>query len=227
MEITKIQRQGTLELAIEAIEQYIIGNSLKVGDSLPSEPELAKSLGISRNILREALRHYRTLGIIESKPKIGNYIARLAPENPYQGYMPFIGSDENTLLELAEVRICLETGAAALIAMRATAGQLEELKVIAGKLAKAKSREAQIELETEFHCALLRIPGNNIINGLIPLLIEFFNKLRRAQESLVKPHPREQVNAEHQAMIDAIAGRDGVELARLLSIHGQDYLVNR
>ncbi|MEI3006272.1 MAG: hypothetical protein V8T87_16965 [Victivallales bacterium] len=44
---------------------------------------MRRNLGISRNILREAIRHYRTLGIIDSKPKLGAAIARLVPDNPY------------------------------------------------------------------------------------------------------------------------------------------------
>ena len=72
-----IKKLSTFEAAVTAIGEYIIGRGLQPGDVLPPEPSLASSLGISRNILREALRHYRTLGLIESKPKVGTILMQV------------------------------------------------------------------------------------------------------------------------------------------------------
>jgi DNA-binding FadR family transcriptional regulator len=219
----KIRRKTTLEQAIEAIKNYIVTNKLQEGDSLPPEMELADALGISRNILREALRHYRTLGIIGSKPKIGTFIARLAPENPYRGYLPFIAANEDSMRELAEARIVLECGAASLIAARATPERVRELEAINARLEETVELDKRLKLEIELHSAMLRIAGNTIINGLIPLLVNFFQQ--RLQSGSGQPgHPRHEVDAEHRRIIDAIARRDGNTLAGLLRAHGEEYL---
>ena len=107
----KIIRKTTHDAAIDGIRDYILKNRLKVGDSLPSEHELCASLGISRNILREAMRHFRTLGIIASKAKTGAVVARLMPENPFEGYMPFIAAQDNCQSELLKTRQVIEVGA--------------------------------------------------------------------------------------------------------------------
>ncbi len=223
MKIQKIKKKNTLEQAIEVIKNYIVVNKLNEGDSLPPETELAESLGISRNILREALRHYRTLGIIGSKPKTGTFIARLAPVNPYRGYLPFIAANENSMRELAEARIVLECGAAPLIAARATPGHIRELEAINERLEASVDIGKRLELEIELHSAMLRIADNSIINGLIPLLVDFFQQRLHA-DSPRTPRPTPEVNDEHRRIIDAIRNHDGAALAKLLNVHGSDYL---
>ena len=98
----KIIRKTTHDATIDGIRDYILKNRLKVGDSLPSEHELCAALGISRNILREAMRYFRTLGFITSKSKTGAVIARLMPENPFEGYMPFIAAQGKCQAELVQ-----------------------------------------------------------------------------------------------------------------------------
>lgn len=223
MKFEKIRRKTTLEQAVETIKNYIVANKLREGDSLPPETELAGALGISRNILREALRHYRTLGIIGSKPKRGTFIARLAPENPYRGYLPFIAADENSMRELAEARIVLECGAAPLIAARATPERVRELESINARLEAAGELDECLKFEIELHSAMLRIAGNTIIDGLIPLLVNFFQQRLHAGGGQFA-RPRNEVDAEHRQIIDAIARKDGSALSELLRAHGGEYL---
>ena len=130
MKMSPVKPKNTLDCAIDAIRAYILGNHLKPGDVLPAEIELASRLGVSRNILREAMRHYRTLGIIESKPKLGATIARLVPDNPYAGYQPFLAEGDNSLRELFEMRNSLEIGSAPFLVRAVTPGALEELKIL-------------------------------------------------------------------------------------------------
>ncbi len=223
MKFEKIQKKNTLEQAIDSIRKYIVNNKLKEGDNLPPETELADALGISRNILREALRHYRTLGIIGSKPKTGTYIAQLLPENPYQGYLPFIAQNSDSIRELAEARIVLETGAAFLIAAKATPEQIRELEAINAQLDAADDQAERLKFECELHSAMLKMAGNSVINGLIPLVVDFFHQLRNSRRQGV-PRPHEEVKHDHQSMIDAIARHDGAALSEMLRTHSHRYL---
>ena len=97
-----VRRKNTVDIAIDNIGEYII-NHLQVGDALPGEREIAEKLQISRNITREALQHYRTLGIIESKPKVGAVVARLTPVKAYDGYLPFISIMEHGMEDLLQL----------------------------------------------------------------------------------------------------------------------------
>lgn len=51
-------------------------NSLQAGEKLPSEPELARQLGVSRATLREAMRTFETQGLIHRRQGSGTYVAR-------------------------------------------------------------------------------------------------------------------------------------------------------
>lgn len=66
------------EQVAERILKMIQDGVLHEGDKLPSEPEFAKQLGISRGILREGLAQLKAQGIISRKPKDGTYILPLA-----------------------------------------------------------------------------------------------------------------------------------------------------
>ena len=61
MQIGSVKKQTACDAAVAMIGRYIRENKLEEGMRLPPETELAEQLGVSRNILREALQHYRTL----------------------------------------------------------------------------------------------------------------------------------------------------------------------
>ncbi|OQA83889.1 MAG: transcriptional regulator NanR [Lentisphaerae bacterium ADurb.Bin242] len=223
MGITRIQKKTTAEAAIEAIRNHILANRLSEGDVLPRENEFAAALGISRNILREAMRHYRTLGIIATRPKTGAVILRLVPENPYEAYFPFLAAEKNTLEELAHFRACIESGAARQIAETAQSREIEELRRIAEAMKTAAEMEEQLALEIQFHTLLLRIPGNSLLSGMAPLIVGFFAKMRRKHsEPSLKKSPGE-IAAEHERIVDALRKKDAGKLYELLYEHNRSY----
>ena len=77
-------KDSMVDQAYDAIRNYIIEHGLGIGDVLPPENTFSKQLGVSRNILREALGRYRILGILESRQKVGSVIMRLFPDDPYR-----------------------------------------------------------------------------------------------------------------------------------------------
>ena len=225
-----IKHKNTVETAIENIGSYIAGN-LRVGDVLPSERELAEQLGISRNITREALQHFRTLGIVESKPKVGAMIARLSPGNIYEGYMPFLSTSEHSFKDLAQLRLMLESGCAEWAIKNATPEKIEELQKLSEKIKvraeKHRSGDAAVKDEMfkadiEFHTKLMKLSGNTLMDSLIPLVVEFFSKqYLRAMTSVSE---RVIGYEEHIQMVEALKEKNLEELSRLIRSHINNYL---
>ena len=219
-----VKIRSTVEAAIENIGSYIA--TLQEGDVLPGERELAEKLQISRNITREALQHFRTLGIIESKPKIGSVVARLLPANPYAGYMPFIAASQHSFRELLELRFILESGCCDSVVKNATADDIEYLQNLARTLREVKNstvyRDEEHKLDTEFHAAILRLSKNSLIDSLIPLVVEFFSKqhLRKGRHI-----PRPEGYEEHLKMVEALKNKDASTLRNLISSHLKVYYV--
>ena len=212
--LEKLRSENTLSTAVKAIGEYLTGSDLKPGDKLPTEEALAHRFGVSRTILREALRHYRTLGIISSRPRVGMTVERLLPDDPYREYLPFIAASPGALDEVAELRICLESGAAELILARATAADFAELRRIVDRMRTAPARELD-RLDIDFHSHLLRITGNRMIATLIPLLIEFFRIQRKTPPATARDR-----NADgHLRLVEALEAGDAAKFRKLVSQH--------
>lgn len=222
MRLGSVKKESAFEAAVAMIGRYIRENKLGEGMRLPPETELAEQLGVSRNIVREALQHYRTLGIITSAPKTGASIAKLLPENPYGNYLPFLESAQEAVLpELVELRYVIETGAARFMIAGVTLERLAKLEALAAELDRTAENDRRLELDSEFHAELLRLPGNSLFDGLIPLVVDFFRKLRPEPRTELS---REQAGREHNAILAALRNKDADELQRLLGRHIENYL---
>src|SRR5690606_17249969 len=108
----------------------LVERKLKVGDLIPTELDLSKSLGVSRTVVREALLRMRMMGLIETKKKKGSIIT--SPD--IFGIMsksmnPHI-LDQGTLKEIFELRLVLEIGMADFLFQRVTPKDIDELKEI-------------------------------------------------------------------------------------------------
>jgi len=227
MGLPQLKIHSTLESAIEAIQTYITQNKLGKGDPLPPENTLSAELGISRNIVREAMQHFRTLGIIVSKQRIGPTIARLMPKDPYENYMPFMAAEADRLLpSLSEARYALEVGSAVLIVLKATVEDLQILDNICQTMKTEMDYRQMIRLDGEFHKSLLNATHNPIICGMVPLLVNFFNEKFRPQtehKDFFGPFPQRIID-EHQAIVKALQDRNPEGMRLNLESHLKDYL---
>lgn len=226
-----VKHKNTVSIAIDNIGEYII-NNLHVGDVLPGEREIAEQLQISRNITREALQHYRTLGIIEAKPKVGSIIARMTPQKAFEGYLPFLAIMEHGLEELAQLRLMLELGTAEIAVENVTA---EDIALLRDKCRKMKElyeaclsnkNSSEVEkisdLDLEFHSCLLNLSHNKLVESLVPLVVEFFAKhpARNNIQQITRPQGYE----EHFLLVDALEKHDLPAMRKLIRSHIRCYL---
>ena len=152
------------EQVAEQIMQMIESGQLREGDKLPSEPDFAKQLGISRGVLREGLAQLKAQGVISRKPKDGTYI--LPVKTGESGIM------ETTLRtikassyrSIMEMRSAIEQKAAELVIQRATDEEIEELRDI---VLRNKQIEGQDDLDYYFHYRLVELSENTIFMGIV------------------------------------------------------------
>lgn len=219
-------KENTFDAAVRAIGDYIVINRLSAGDSLMAEPELAEKLGISRNILREALRHYRTLGVLSSKPKVGTVVKSLVPDNPYNGYFPLLAAQNEMMPQLAEMRLMIEPGSADMLTLHATRDDIDKLNDICNNFEKAKDDiRKRLEYDIKFHSTLLECGHNLFLKGMIPLVVRFF------EEQMYHPDNEysksitsyEDVCREHRMIVAALIEKDTGKLHDLLHKHLNKY----
>lgn len=155
------------------LREYLKKKSFRPGDALPKELELAEALGISRNVLREALSRLRMLGMIETKKKRGMILARPDILGAFERVLDPLIIDNNTLQDIFELRLVLEMGLADLLYIRKTDKDIEELENIAKKEVK-QDDSFRIKSEIAFHGKLYDITGNDTLKRFQIMLMPTF-----------------------------------------------------
>ena len=183
--------------------QLLVDRKLKVGDSIPTEIELSKSLGVSRTVTREALLRLRMMGLIETKKKKGSVIT--SPdifEIMNKSMNPHI-LDQNTLKEMFELRLVLEIGMADLLFLRITPEDIAELKaIVANEPDTAKDHIFNIDHEIIFHGKLYEIAGNQTLKKFQRMLLPVFDYVHNS--GLLKKQITINRFVSHRGLVDIL-----------------------
>jgi DNA-binding FadR family transcriptional regulator len=194
-----LRRVGGIEVAIHELGAAIASDEYRIGDRLPSEAKLAARFGVSRSILREALGALRARGVIETHNGVGTFVRTSVPGEP-QEFGGFAARD------LQEVRNLLEVPAAGSAAKRHTAAQLAACEDLTEAMEAETDPLRWVDLDTRFHVALARASGNPVFARVVEDL-----RVALTQQSLFLNQltgRREESNAEHRAIIAAVAAGD-------------------
>ncbi len=190
----------------EWIRQQIFSGVYQVDTQLPSEGKMASQFGVSRNVMREAMRNLRTLGLVETsqgrRPRVK--VADLESAKVPMEYL--LRSSGNSLQDLLEVRVPLETEMAVLAAQRADDTIIKRLEGAIDSLEKSRTQEQRIAADIAFHNLLAEATGNavfTLILGTVSGLLETFHKLKTFHRSR-----REVTVREHRDILDAIKRGD-------------------
>ncbi|GLW20472.1 GntR family transcriptional regulator [Microbispora amethystogenes] len=210
------------EQAIERIRQLIKDGTLPPGARLPPEQDLAAELGLSRNLLREAVRSLVTTRVLEVRRGDGTFVTSLKPELLLEGVglaVEMMRGDD--LLEITEVRRLFEPVATALAATRITAAQLAEVgRHLDAMIAAQDDVELLNHHDDAFHRAVFAATGNR---SLCALLAGIAGRTLRARvwRGLVVENAAGRTIAEHAAIYRALADGDAplAQAAALLHVN--------
>ncbi|MFF4580151.1 FadR/GntR family transcriptional regulator [Streptomyces sp. NPDC001389] len=193
---------GHLRSAIERGE-YV------VGDKLPSEAELCRTLEVSRPVLREALRALQAMGLTVSKSGKGTFVVANTVEDPTFG--DYAASD------LLEVRRHVEIPVAGYAALRRTPEDLDHLSHLLERMERETDTTAWVAMDTVFHLAVAEASGNPVFRRVIE---EIRDALARQSTFLNElGGRREQSNCEHRAILEALADGSEHDAVEAMSHH--------
>ena len=180
-------RTSTLVDKVEtSILQYIKVKKLVPGDTLPNEMMLSTELGISRNVLREALSRLRMLGIVQSRTKRGIVIQEPSMLSSFEKVMePYLLS-EKSIIDMMGMRIVLEIGLTDFLFQNLTNARIEELEAIVHSQ-EAIKYHLTVEQETEFHRNIYEISGNNFIIQFQKIIHPVFQFAKTNYDSYFAP----------------------------------------
>jgi GntR family transcriptional repressor for pyruvate dehydrogenase complex len=212
--VYKVVRTSRLyEQIVQQIEESVLNGSLKPGDQLPAERELAQRLGVSRTAVREAVKALREKGLVEAYSGRGTFITDGTSNAARQSFdlMVKIGQQESST-HLAELRLILEPGIAALAAERMEEEYLAAMREAVAVMDRAqKDPAAYIEADLDFHLALAEAVANPLILSLIDSIVGLLREQRIKIFNVEGGPQRGQIH--HKRILDAVERHDP-EMAR-------------
>lgn len=193
-----IKTESLTDQVEKILVDFFKNSDFQAGDSLPKEIELAEKLGVSRNIVREALSRLRMLGIIESKKRKGMILSEPDILSGISRILDPTFLSKESLKDLFELRLVLEVGMADLLFARKSDEDIEKLLDIANREkqdpACADSQEVRTSYEIEFHSQLYAVSGNETLSRFQKMLLPVFNYMMEIESTLDKEPPRGNIN---------------------------------
>ncbi|MDT0343798.1 FadR/GntR family transcriptional regulator [Streptomyces litchfieldiae] len=211
--------------AIARIRELIQSGDLPPGAKLPPEQQLAAELGLSRNLMREAVKALVVARVLEIRRGDGTYVTSLEPRLLLAGLGAAVEMLRGeTLLQLTEVRRLFEPVATGLAATRITAEQLAEVRRRLDAMRAARDNaELLTEHDAAFHRAVLAATGNETLVSLLEGISS--DTLRvRVWRGLVDQDAAGRTVAEHETIYAALCDRDAplAQAAALVHVSGTE-----
>ncbi|BBY24639.1 FadR/GntR family transcriptional regulator [Mycobacterium stomatepiae] len=207
-----IRRTTSATAVRDELVTLIRSGHFAVGNRLPGEIALARSFGVSRPVLREALGGLRAAGMIESRSGAGTFVTSATGTD---AGLSLLGRTTST--EFFEVRSMLEVPGAGLAAQRRSTKQLDQLLELAATNSEDADVVTWVRNDLRFHTAIAEMTGNSLhvrlISQLRELQFEQTVKTARRLGGLGAPI------AEHGAIVDAIAAADAEGAKTAMAAH--------
>jgi GntR family transcriptional repressor for pyruvate dehydrogenase complex len=196
------------DTAMGLIRERIADNEFPPNSRLPRETELAASLGVSRNALREAIRALGLVGVLESKHGSGTFVTSLEPRDLLRGldYSNGLLSFDSAIA-LAEFRRVTEPAACAMACERSTPQQRTGIRDLLDAMQQVNDPTEYARLDPQFHQAIVEASGNSVLIAVSSALTHGSGwiKMWHAVTSDVIP---ERTRQEHRYLVTAIETGD-------------------
>lgn len=178
-----LTREPTLsERVTTQIETLIVQSQLQPGDRLPPERELAEQFGVSRTVIREAIRSLSAKGLLEVQSGGGTIVCSPSAETVAQSMNLYLRGGQSQLDygQIHEIRYLLEVEIAGLAAERHTAEDLAKMEAILQEAAEKAAGDREIFARTDvaFHAALARATANQLFGLILDSLADIMFEIR-------------------------------------------------
>jgi GntR family transcriptional repressor for pyruvate dehydrogenase complex len=217
----RVNPEGSVaDRIIGQVEMLISDESLKPGDRLPSEREMAQLLGVSRPSLREAVRILTARGRLEVRRGLGVFVQAPRSERELR---QALASTEMTVNELFAMREVLAVPAAQWAAERISDDQLRLLRTTLDEMSGLLDAGENIEfdrlrqLDTEFHMTIAAAAGNRFLRQTSSVLHEILQS--GMETTLTIPGRVEVSRRDHERIYAALAAHDAVSARRAARAH--------
>ncbi len=229
------QRAPSLsQRVVDGVTQRIRAGELKPGNRVPTEPALMREFGVSRSVVREAVSRLQANGLVRTRHGVGSFVLPPQPDgSPLQG--PDAALKMQQKLAMLELRLSLESDAAALAAERRTPEQLAAMEAALNDFNRQHSTgEGTVEADFRFHELIAQATGNEYFVHVLRSMGTATISRGGARSGRPAPAPKsprfgeptpqlrsgKEITAqEHRAVFDAIARGDAAMARAAMYMH--------
>ncbi|NHF60094.1 FadR family transcriptional regulator [Flavobacteriaceae bacterium TP-CH-4] len=209
---------------IMQLRDLINKGTLKPGDKLPPERELAEQLAVGRGHVREALKKLEFYGILQTRPQSGTTVAHLGIRLLDGLIANVIQLEKNDFEALIETRGIMESGAAFLAAQRATREDIRQLEQILDRYKQgALNGNPAMDEDMLFHLKIAELSGNRVLQSLISLIAPEVHQLS-SQKGTCTPKRLKAAVKEHGEILKAIQTGDASKASEAMRNHMKNTL---
>ncbi len=205
-----LTRSNAAESILEDLREGIGSGTLEIGSRLPSEVELARHYGVSRPVVREALRSAQALGLTRTRTGSGTYVVSetVRPPERFGSY---------STRDLMESRPAIEIPSARLAAARRSESQAAELLDICVRMENEQQLAAWVQLDSLFHASIAEASGNAVFSSVVSDTREALSQ----QSEIINlvAGRREPSDVEHREIAEAILAQDPERAALAMQAH--------
>lgn len=220
------------EYVIDSIRQMIANGELKSGQKLPSERELAEKFNVSRVPIREALKILEYMGVLDSSPGDGTYVKNASVQNLVSKMNFSFTATADTIRDLLELRIVLETFAAYYAAQRRTDEDIATIQKLLQDMREAKKENDGSEESVQrlrkfshgFHRALVNAAHNAVLSNVYEYLYELLDISR--QFTISTSGISYSSIVAHEALFNKVIEQDAEGARQCMEEHMEDVRYN-
>lgn len=205
--------------ALEKLRDLLRNGDFGTDGKLPTERTLSDRLGLSRRAIRRALEVLEAEGSIWRKQGSGTYVGQKPSE--WSDHVETIVAGTN-FMEIMEVRLRIEPQLAQLAAMRAKPGDIERMRELAQKIHVREDADGKELWDGALHRQIAQTAGNLLFLSIFDMI----NRVRQDEAwQTIRERARSNANtlsisnAQHTAIINAIAARDPAKAGEAMRQH--------
>ena len=207
---------------IDYVSNLIRERPIAVGEKLPTELEIMQAVGVSRSVVREAISHMQSSGVVEARQGIGTFV--LEPAQTQMGLDPKTVITMHDVLSVLELRISLETESAGLAAQRRSEAQLAQVRAALDVFhVQCGTGGDTARADTAFHLTIAQASGNRFLYDVLNHLgSNIMPRARASSAKLKRDAPAvyvERVIREHEDIFNAIARQDSESARAAMRTH--------
>ena len=209
IKIENIARPRLSDTVVQHMAEWICSGSLKPGDELPAESDLAGRFAVSKAVVREALQRLGEMGVVEIRHGKSTTIREQGSEPLAQYFQFAVRTSANGLREVIELRRALETHTVSLAAQHIAEQELDALRRQVDVLGQNRTNsDVWIPANAAFHMILVRASRNVLMTRLFEALsgpIEESMRRLHAQRHVRDP---DETFRRHVDILVAVEARD-------------------